>query len=118
MLIDAHSHVDRYDLMDGHVLESALAEIAQHRIFTISNSMDLPSYKRNLEISEKCDWCYLLSACILGMLPNTLTVCKTWMKRLSKARSSVKLDSTITSSKTLSPIQINRTDSRRSVAGR
>jgi TatD DNase family protein len=56
MLIDAHSHVDRYDLIDGHVLESALAEIAQHRIFTISNSMDLPSYKWNLEISEKCDW--------------------------------------------------------------
>jgi TatD DNase family protein len=55
MLIDAHSHVDRYDLVDEHALESALAEITQHRIFTISNSMDLPSYKQNLEISEKCD---------------------------------------------------------------
>ena len=55
MLIDAHSHVDRYSLVDEHSLESALAEIAQHRILTISNSMDLPSYGRNLEIGEKCD---------------------------------------------------------------
>jgi TatD DNase family protein len=55
MLIDAHSHVDRYDLVDEHALESALAEIAQHRIFTISNSMDLTSYRRNLEIGERCD---------------------------------------------------------------
>jgi len=32
-----------------------LEEIAQHSIFTISNSMDLPSYRRNLEIGEMCD---------------------------------------------------------------
>lgn len=51
MLIDAHAHLDRY----GDALESALQEIAQHRIFTISNSLDLPSYKRNLEISEMCE---------------------------------------------------------------
>jgi len=55
MLIDAHSHVDRYSLVDGHALEFALAEIAQHRILTISNSMDLLSYRRNLEIGEECD---------------------------------------------------------------
>ena len=55
MLIDAHSHVDRYSLVDEHALPSALAEIAQHGIFTISNSMDLESYRRNLEISEQCD---------------------------------------------------------------
>jgi TatD DNase family protein len=54
MFIDAHSHVDRYDLVDEQALESALAEMAQHRILTISNSMDLPSYRRNLEISEMC----------------------------------------------------------------
>ena len=54
MFIDAHSHVDRYDLVDEQALGSALAEITQHRILTISNSMDLPSYKRNLEISEMC----------------------------------------------------------------
>jgi TatD DNase family protein len=52
MLIDAHSHLDRYE--DG--LESALEEITQHRIFTISNSMDLPSYRRNLEIRAMCEF--------------------------------------------------------------
>jgi TatD DNase family protein len=56
MLIDAHSHVDRYDLVDERALASALAEITRHRIFTISNSMDLPSYRRNLEIGEMCNW--------------------------------------------------------------
>lgn len=55
MLIDAHSHVDRYDLVAEGAVESALEEITHHRIFTISNSMDLPSYRRNLEISEMCD---------------------------------------------------------------
>jgi TatD DNase family protein len=55
MLIDAHSHLDRYDLVDERALDSALAEITQHRIFTVSNSMDLSSYRRNLEISETCD---------------------------------------------------------------
>lgn len=51
MLIDAHAHLDHY----GDELESALVEIKQHRIFTIGNSMDLPSYRRNLEIAETCD---------------------------------------------------------------
>ncbi len=55
MFIDAHSHVDRYELVDKHALESSLAEITQNRILTISNSMDLPSYERNLEISNRCD---------------------------------------------------------------
>ena len=55
MFIDAHSHVDRYDLVDEQSLGFVLAEITQHRILTISNSMDLPSYKRNLEISEMCN---------------------------------------------------------------
>ena len=52
VLIDAHSHLDRYQ----EALESALEEIAQHRIFTISNSMDLPSYWRNLEIGSLCEF--------------------------------------------------------------
>ena len=56
MLIDAHSHLDRYDLLGEHALESALSEITKHGIFTISNSMDLPSYRRNLEISEACEF--------------------------------------------------------------
>jgi TatD DNase family protein len=54
MFVDAHSHVDRYDLVDGQALGSALAEITQYQILTISNSMDLPSYQRNLEIGERC----------------------------------------------------------------
>jgi TatD DNase family protein len=56
MFIDAHSHVDRYDLVDEQAVASALAEITRHRILTISNSMDLHSYQRNLEISEMCSW--------------------------------------------------------------
>ena len=56
MLIDAHSHVDRYDLVGDRALESALAEISQHQILTISNSMDLASYERNLELSKTCEW--------------------------------------------------------------
>jgi TatD DNase family protein len=50
MLIDAHAHLDKY----GDDLGSALGEIEQHRIFTWAVSMDLPSYRRNLEISARC----------------------------------------------------------------
>jgi TatD DNase family protein len=56
MLIDAHTHIDRYDLIDPQTSASAIAEIEQERIFTISNSIDLPSYKRNLEIGRACGW--------------------------------------------------------------
>jgi len=52
MLIDAHAHVDRY----GGALPAALQEIERQRIFTISNSMDLESYQRNLEIAAQCPW--------------------------------------------------------------
>jgi TatD DNase family protein len=55
MLVDAHSHLDRYDLVGKDALNSALTEINHHRIFTISNSMDIPSYERNLAIGEMCD---------------------------------------------------------------
>ena len=51
MFIDAHSHLDRYT----EDLEQSLDEISQHKIFTISNSMDLPSYERNLEIASRCN---------------------------------------------------------------
>jgi len=51
MLIDAHCHLDRY----GENLAYALEQIKQHRIFTISNSMDLPSYKRNVKIAATSD---------------------------------------------------------------
>lgn len=53
MFIDAHAHLDRYDLQGESALETALREIDHHRIFTLSNSMDIPSYKRNLEIAER-----------------------------------------------------------------
>jgi TatD DNase family protein len=47
MLIDTHCHLDRYE----ENLAYALEQIKQHRIFTISNSMDLPSYKKNVKIA-------------------------------------------------------------------
>lgn len=49
MLIDAHVHLDRYE----DKLDSAIQEINEKRILTISTSMDLPSYRRNLEIAEQ-----------------------------------------------------------------
>ncbi len=52
MLIDAHCHLDRYKENLGHALE----QIKQHRIFTISNSMDLPSYKQNVKIAATSDF--------------------------------------------------------------
>ncbi len=50
MLIDAHAHLDKY----GEYLAAALEEIEQHRMFTWAVSMDLPSYRRNLEIATRC----------------------------------------------------------------
>lgn len=55
MWIDTHAHLDRYNLVDDCALDAALAEIERQRILTISNSMDLPSYRRNLEIGERCE---------------------------------------------------------------
>ena len=52
MLIDAHCHLDRCEENLGHVLE----QIEQHRIFTISNSMDLPSYEKNVKIATASDF--------------------------------------------------------------
>jgi TatD DNase family protein len=47
--------MDRYELFDQGALAPALAEIAEHQILTISVSMDLPSFRRNQEISQMCD---------------------------------------------------------------
>jgi TatD DNase family protein len=52
MFIDAHCHLDRYK--DN--LGCALEQIKQHRIFTISNSMDLPSYIQNVKIAATSDF--------------------------------------------------------------
>ncbi len=51
-LIDAHAHLDSY----SDEIDSVLEEIFKHRILTISNSMDIPSYERNLEIGNACDF--------------------------------------------------------------
>jgi TatD DNase family protein len=52
MLIDAHCHIDRC----GENLGYALEQIKQHRVFTISNSMDIHSYKQNVEIATTSDF--------------------------------------------------------------
>jgi len=56
MLIDAHVHVDRFEMEGEGALASALDEINSRKIFTISNSMDLPSYERNRQIAEECEY--------------------------------------------------------------
>jgi TatD DNase family protein len=48
MLIDAHAHLDMYE----DAIEPVLAELEAHNILTLSNSLDPPSYERNLAIAE------------------------------------------------------------------
>jgi TatD DNase family protein len=50
MLIDAHVHIDKY----GEDLKQALQEIRTHDVFTIAVAMDVPSYRRSLEIGDEC----------------------------------------------------------------
>ena len=69
MLIDAHAHLDLYS---EESLERALQEISHIPVFTISNSVDLPSYQRNLEIAERCAWVLPTFGCILGKPSSTL----------------------------------------------
>ena len=47
MLIDVHCHLDRY----GENLAYVLEQIEKHQVFTITNSMDLPSYRQNVKIA-------------------------------------------------------------------
>lgn len=56
MLIDAHAHVDRFELVGDEALSSALDEINSRRIFTISNSMDLASYQKNRQVAQECEY--------------------------------------------------------------
>ena len=51
MLIDAHVHLDKY----GALLDEALREIEQNRIFTVATAMDLPSYLELQAIGERSD---------------------------------------------------------------
>ncbi len=56
MLIDAHAHLDGYDELGKAALDAALQEIEDHQIFTISNSMDVASYRRNKEIAARSNF--------------------------------------------------------------
>jgi TatD DNase family protein len=51
MLIDAHVHLDRY----GDLLDQALKEIEENRIFTVATAMDAPSYFALQEIARRSD---------------------------------------------------------------
>ena len=51
MLIDAHVHLDKY----GDLLDQALKEIEEHRIFTIATAMDVPSYLELRKIGQRSD---------------------------------------------------------------
>jgi TatD DNase family protein len=51
MLIDAHVHLDKY----GDLLDAALREIEDNRIFTVATAMDVPSYLELQKIGERSD---------------------------------------------------------------
>jgi TatD DNase family protein len=51
MLIDAHVHLDKY----GDLLDQALREIDEQRIFTVATAMDLPSYLELEKIGERSE---------------------------------------------------------------
>lgn len=52
MLLDAHTHIDMYPDDDGS-LTAVLAQLIQHRIFTLSVSIDVPSYQRARQIAAQ-----------------------------------------------------------------
>lgn len=49
MLVDVHAHLDHHE----ETLDEALRQIDENAIFTISNSMDITSYRRNVEIAAR-----------------------------------------------------------------
>ncbi|HEU4326807.1 MAG TPA: TatD family hydrolase [Roseiflexaceae bacterium] len=53
MLIDAHAHLDQYD---ADRAGQALAELARHRVLTLSVAMDPPSYARACALAERSPW--------------------------------------------------------------
>lgn len=55
MLIDAHTHLDQYiGYENGKELEKyALEQIKTNKILSLANSMDIPSYLKNLELAKK-----------------------------------------------------------------
>lgn len=52
MLIDAHAHLDRY----GVLLDAALTQIEQARIFTVATAMDIASHRALLDIGKRSPW--------------------------------------------------------------
>lgn len=52
MLVDAHTHIDQY----GDDLELALEEIRTKKIYSVSVSMDIPSYHRTKAIAGSCPY--------------------------------------------------------------
>ncbi|HEY1210658.1 MAG TPA: TatD family hydrolase [Terracidiphilus sp.] len=52
MYIDAHTHMDKFDLQ----LPQAIEEIEQHEIFTIGVSMDPEGYAKSRAIDEQTKW--------------------------------------------------------------
>src|SRR5262249_3750521 len=52
LLLDPPAHIDKY----GAALNAALGESDQRCTLTWAVGMDVPSYRRTLEISEKCGW--------------------------------------------------------------
>ena len=51
MLIDAHTHIAKYESN----LDEVIREINEHKILTISNSMDVFAFEKNLKIAERCE---------------------------------------------------------------
>ena len=51
MLIDAHVHLDKY----GDLVDDALREIEEQRIFTVATAMDVPSYLELQKIGARSD---------------------------------------------------------------
>lgn len=52
MYLDAHTHLAKYH--EDSELPAALEEIEKNKILSISNSMDVLSYEKNLKIAETC----------------------------------------------------------------
>lgn len=50
MLVDAHTHLDHHK---SHEIHGVISEINKRKIISISNSMDIPSYIKNLDISKE-----------------------------------------------------------------
>jgi TatD DNase family protein len=52
MYIDAHAHLDKY----GPELSGVIKEIEQHKIFTVSVSMEPEAYGKNKAIEQRTKW--------------------------------------------------------------